>query len=90
MNIEARFKLNEVLKTLKLNASTVERTAREDLGYKIGVNTIYNLTGEGEKSPKRFDLATLTAVVAAIRHLTGRQIEMSDLIEFVEVPRQAS
>lgn len=48
------------------------------------VATLYRLTSP-KKPPTRVDLSTLEAVIAALRTLTGKAINVTDLLEVNEV-----
>lgn len=75
-----KLKLEQLLTDLRVKPRTVEKVAREDLGYKLGENTVYRVLSTD--SPKQVNLETLTAIIHAIRHHTGRDIQISDVLEY--------
>lgn len=77
----AKFKLQTLLESLGLKPLAVEKCAREVLGYNLGENTIYRLLA---KDPKVINLQTMEAIIAAIRHLTGRRLSLADIVDFEE------
>ncbi|PYE55482.1 hypothetical protein [Deinococcus yavapaiensis] len=75
------WKLGNVLKANGLTARQVEVEAIKR-GHRLGENTIYRVNrGDG---PKRFDRATLEALIDALRTLTGKPLGMNDLLEYRE------
>lgn len=49
-----------------------------ELGSSLSRNAVYRLANT---TPARVELATLAALVAALRRLTGRPIEVGDLVQ---------
>ena len=76
-----KLKLKELLEELRIKPLTVEQAARQDLGYKLGENSIYRILKTD--SPKQINLESLTAIIHTLRHLTGREVSISDLLEYV-------
>ena len=74
-----RWKLRALLESENISAYTLARTLAEQ----TRPNTIYRLVRLG-KEPCRVDLTTLTLVVSGMRQLTGKRIEVSDILEYVD------
>jgi hypothetical protein len=53
------------------------------LAEKTRPNTIYRLVRIGQE-PTRVDLSTLTLVISGLRQLTGKAIQVSDILEYTE------
>lgn len=47
------------------------------------VNTLYRLVRKGSE-PTRVDLATLALVIHTLRRLVGPQVQLTDILEYVE------
>lgn len=47
------------------------------------MTTIYRIAKVGEE-PTRVDLPTLAAVIVGLRKLTGEDVQITDVLEFVE------
>ncbi len=77
-----KLKLEQLLTDLRVKPRTVEQIAREDLGYKLGENTIYRILSTD--TPKQVNLESLTAIIHALRHHTGRPITVADVLEYEE------
>lgn len=73
-----RWKLRTLLESEGVSAYALARTLAEQ----TRPNTIYRLVRIG-KEPCRVDLTTLTLVVFGLRQLTGKHIEISDILEYV-------
>ena len=74
-----RWKLRALLDSENISAYTLARTLSEQ----TRPNTIYRLVRPG-KEPCRVDLSTLTLVVSGLRKLTGKRIEVGDILEYVD------
>lgn len=73
------WKLRPLLEAHNLRPRDVETEAIR-LGYTFGKNTIYRvLSGEG---PTNFNRDTLTAIIGALRKLTGKPVSVGDLLEY--------
>lgn len=71
--------LRDLMKRYDIAPLDIEREAIR-LGYNIGKNVIYRLaTHDG---PQRFDRSSLLAIVAALRSLTKKPIQVGDLLEY--------
>ena len=77
-----QLKLAALLDALNVKPRTVEHVARHELGYKLGENTIYRVLATNQ--PKQLNMETLTAIIHALRHHTGRDIQVADVLEYVE------
>jgi hypothetical protein len=73
-----RWKLRELLASENISAYALARI----LSQQTRPNTIYRLVRKG-KEPSRVDLSTLTLVVYGLRKLTGKPIEIGDILEYV-------
>ena len=76
-----RLKLRELLNELRVRPQTVERVARDDLGYPFGENSIYRILKT--EYPSQVNLESLNAIIHALRHHTGQDIQVSDVLEYV-------
>lgn len=72
-----RIRLKDLLEE---NGITVYRLGRETKG-KLSMQSLYNLTDAADP-PKRIELASLDAIVEAMRSLTGKHIKVCDLLEY--------
>jgi DNA-binding Xre family transcriptional regulator len=70
-----RWKLKELLVE---NDITPYRLGAESA---VSANTIYKLT---RKAPARVDMATLSLIIPALRRLTGKPINVQDLMEYTD------
>jgi hypothetical protein len=73
------WKLRALLESESISAYALARTLSEQ----TRPNTIYRLVRSG-KEPCRVDLSTLTLVVSGLRKLTGKSIEVCDILEYVD------
>ena len=64
---------------LDANDITVYKLSMKTEGA-LSRNTLYSLTGD--KPPTRLEIKTLDVLIPALRALTGKDIEVSDLLEF--------
>lgn len=71
-----RIKLKSLLDE---NGISVYRLSKETKG-RLSIQSLYNLTGE--PPPSRIELASLDAIVEALRALTGKDIRVCDLLEY--------
>ena len=46
------------------------------------MNSIYRMARAGDE-PQRIDLAVLADVIAELRHLTGTEVQLADILEYV-------
>jgi hypothetical protein len=74
-----RWKLRTLLEAENISAYALARILSEQ----TRPNTIYRLVRMG-KEPSRVDLSTLTLVVCGLRKLTGKHIEIGDILEYVD------
>lgn len=74
-----RWKLRALLEQEKKSAYALARILSE----KTRPNTIYRLVRIGHE-PTRVDLSTLTLVISGLRQLTGKPIQISDILEYTE------
>ena len=74
---ETRWKLAKFLKDKKLSAYALAKAS----GIKQP-NTVYRIARVGYE-PGRIDLSTLTAVLDGLRKLTGEEVQLSDILEYV-------
>lgn len=73
------WRLRDLMDDHGLKPLDVEREALR-LGYPFGKNVIYRLaTPHG---PARIDRSSLAALVAALRSLTGLDLDVCDLLEY--------
>lgn len=70
-----RWKFSEFLDA---NNLTVYALAQKLEGH-ITITTLYNLKN---KEQKRIDLSTLNALIPALESLTGREVDLSDLLVY--------
>ena len=75
------WKLKRFIEGHNLKARQVETEAIR-LGYTFGRNTIYRLLKD--EGPVNINRDSLTAVIAALRSLTGRKVKVGDLLEYEE------
>lgn len=75
------WKLSNLLDELEVTGLQVEREAIK-LGFEFGKNTIYRLLKDD--GPKLVDRRSLAAVIAALRSLSGKEIEVEHIIEYAE------
>jgi len=76
---EITWKLKTYLRTHDIKPRQVENEVIR-LGYEFGRNTIYRLlSGEG---PANVNRGTLAKIIAALRSITGEQVQVSDLLEY--------
>jgi hypothetical protein len=78
-----RWKLADYLEAHEL---TPYRLAKQ-LGSSTRMNTVYRLARRGQE-PTRVDLATLATVMEGLRKLTGEEIKLDDVLEFVPSPER--
>ena len=55
------------------------------LGKSIGgtrMNTVYRIARQGEE-PTRVDFLVLAAILEGLRKLTGKEVQLSDILEYV-------
>ena len=76
-----KWKLRRYLETNNITPRDVETEAIR-LGFQFGRNTIYRL--QRDDGPSSFNRDTLTALIAALRSLTGRKVNVQDLLEYQE------
>lgn len=74
-----RWKLRELLESEKISAYALTRI----LSDQTRPNTIYRLVRTGQE-PCRVDLSTLTLVISGLRKLTGKSIEVGDVLEYLD------
>ena len=74
-----RWKLRALLEAERISAYALARALAEH----TRPNTIYRLVRTGHE-PCRVDLQTLTLVISGLRKLTGRQIGVGDILEYIE------
>lgn len=74
------WKLDDVLQTSGIKPAQLEREIIR-LGYEFGAKTIYRFTGEG---PINLNRGSLEAILSGLRSLTGREIDIQDLLEYRE------
>lgn len=74
------WKFDDVLRTSGISPAQLEREIIR-LGYEFGAKTIYRFTGEG---PVNLNRGSLEAIIAALRSLTKREVNVQDLLEFQE------
>ena len=74
------WKLDDVLRTSGISPAQLEREIIR-LGYEFGAKTIYRFTGDG---PTNLNRGSLEAIIAALRSLTKREVNVQDLLEFRE------
>jgi DNA-binding Xre family transcriptional regulator len=74
-HMPTKWKLKEFLEHHDI---TVYRLAKET-GDQLTRNTLYNLT---TKEPKRIELNTIDVLIPALEQLTGKRVELSDLLEY--------
>ena len=58
------------------------------LGKAMGtsyMNTVYKMAKKG-KEPSRVDLPTLLRILDGLRKLTGEEVQLSDILEYVPDP----
>lgn len=71
-----QWRIKEFLKKHKISAASLERKAG------IGTHRISKITrGDGSKLVDRDNLAK---IIAALREMTGENVQISDLLEYVE------
>jgi len=75
------WKLAETLRRYDLRPRDVETEAIR-LGYGIGRNTIYRVLKAG--GPANVNRATLAALLAGLRSLTGEAIAVADILEYLD------
>jgi hypothetical protein len=80
---EVRWKLADYLEAHKL---TPYRLAKQ-LGSTTRMNTVYRLARRGQE-PTRVDLVTLATVMEGLRKLTGEEVKLDDVLEFVPSPER--
>lgn len=74
---ETRWKLAEFLEGRGFSAYALAKAS--------GVsqpNTVYRIAKAG-REPKRIDLLTLTAILDGLRKLTGEDVQITDVLEYV-------
>ena len=72
-----RWKLAEFLKARNLSAYALAKASNVKQ-----LNTVYRIARSGHE-PTRIDLPTLTAVLDGLRKLTGEEVQLSDILEYV-------
>ena len=75
------WKFDDLLARHGLTPADVEREIIRR-GYKWGTKTVYRFSGEGPSLISRD--STLPAIIDALRSLTGKQVSVCDLLEYVE------
>jgi DNA-binding Xre family transcriptional regulator len=78
LTMPTRWKLKEFLDTHKI---TVYRLSQAT-GSGIARNSLYNLVQD--EPPKRLEIKTLDVLIPALRQLTGRDVQVDDLLEYTE------
>ena len=74
-----KWKLNDYLEANSVKPRSVENRAIK-LGYTFGRNSIYRMTrGEG---PTNINRDSLTAILHALRDITQKDVQVSDLLEY--------
>ncbi len=76
---KTRWKLRSLLEQEGKSAYALARILAE----KTRPNTIYRLVRIGQE-PTRVDLSTLSLVILGLRQLTGKTIQVSDILEYIE------
>lgn len=74
---EMRWKLNEYLERRNLSAYALAKAS--------GItqpNTVYRLAKVG-REPTRIDIPTLMAVLDGLRRLTGEDVQIPDILEYI-------
>lgn len=72
------WKFDEYLKNQQLTPADVEREIIR-LGYTFGSRTIYRFKGQG---PDNLNRGSLEAILTALRSLTGKPVQITDLLEY--------
>lgn len=78
---EVRWRLADFLERRGITAYRLAKTVGG--GAKAG--TIYRLARRGSE-PTRVDLPTLAVVLTGLRRVTGEDVELGDVLEFIEAP----
>ncbi len=81
---EVRWKLKETLEHNQTNPYALARA----MGDQSKAVTLYRLTSPTKKT-SRIDLGTLSEIITALREVTGKAIEITDLLEYAPEPNQA-
>jgi len=72
-----RWRLEKFLKARGLSAYALGKASNVKQ-----LNTIYRIARPGHE-PSRIDLPTLTAVLDGLRKLTGEDVQLTDILEYV-------
>jgi len=80
MTVAIRLTLKEFLEAHELKALQVENNARDKLGLPLGQNTIYRMMAK-ERIGK-IDLVAVNSILESLSDLTGRQVDLSDILTF--------
>lgn len=75
-----RLNLKEFLEANNLRVSQVEVTAREKLALPLGQNTLYRMIAK--ERIEKIDLVAMNSVLESLSELTGRHIQLSDVLVF--------
>lgn len=86
MTVAIRLILKEFLEQHQLKALQVETNAREKLKLPLGQNTIYRMMSK--TSVGKIDLVAMNSILESLSDLTGRTVEIGELLEFRRGERQ--
>lgn len=80
MAVAIRLTLKEFLEAHQLKALQVESNAREKLGLPLGQNTIYRMMAKDRVG--KIDLVAVNSILESLSDLTGKTVELGDILEF--------
>ncbi|WP_152545015.1 helix-turn-helix domain-containing protein [Deinococcus phoenicis] len=80
-----RWKLPEIAKEHGLGGYRLTKAMLQET-ERGRMNTIYRLLSD--KPPTRVDLETLSALITALRTLTGREYKVGDLLEYLDAEEE--
>ncbi len=72
------WKLDKLLEEYDITPARLEREIIR-AGYDFGFKSIYRFTGQG---PTNVNRGSLEAIIAGLRSVTGKDIGVSDLLEY--------
>ncbi|WP_075834952.1 helix-turn-helix domain-containing protein [Deinococcus marmoris] len=79
-----RWRLSDVLEEHGITAYALAKAGGIDR-----MGTVYRIARRGHE-PSRIDLPTLARIVTGLRQLTGQEIQISDILEYVFDPSEES
>lgn len=80
MAVAIRLTLREFLEAHQLKVVQVETTARDRLGLPLGQNTLYRMMSKGRI--EKIDLVAVNSVLESLSELIGRDVQLSEILEF--------